>query len=69
MIDQHSIEIYTLGISCRNDNAGRHFVVVCLEDFSADSVKAAKIYSRRDFYKVSLINGHTSYYYRRILIE
>jgi AraC family transcriptional activator of pobA len=64
MIDQHSIEIYAPEITRRNEIAGGYFVAVRLEDFSAESVAATAIYSRKDFYKISLINGHTSYFYR-----
>jgi AraC family transcriptional regulator, transcriptional activator of pobA len=64
MIDQHSIELYAPEISTRVDNSGGYFVAVRLQDFSAESVAATAVYSRKDFYKISLINGHTSYYYR-----
>lgn len=64
MIDQHSIETYAPGISARKDNAGGYFVAVRLEDFSAASVAATAIYSRKDFYKISLIKGNASYYLR-----
>jgi AraC family transcriptional activator of pobA len=64
MIDQHSIGVYAPAILSQNDNAGGHFVAVRLEDLSAESVSATAIYSRKDFYKISLINGHASYHCR-----
>jgi AraC family transcriptional regulator, transcriptional activator of pobA len=64
MIEQHSIEVYAPAITSQNDHAGGYFVAVRLEDLSAESVSATAIYSRKDFYKISLINGHASYHYR-----
>ncbi len=64
MIDQHSIEIYAPSTYSKKNNSDGYFVAVRLEDFSAKSVAATAIYSRKDFYKISLINGHASYYYR-----
>ncbi|OKS86733.1 helix-turn-helix domain-containing protein [Mucilaginibacter polytrichastri] len=64
MIDQHSIDIYAPSILSQDNHKGGHFVAVHLEDFSAESVAATAIYSRKDFYKISLINGNTSYFYR-----
>lgn len=64
MIDRHSIEIYAPGIIERNDVAGGYFMAVRLEDFSAESVAATATYSRKDFYKITLINGNTSYFYQ-----
>ena len=64
MIDQHSIEVFAPEISDRNDLSGGNFVAVHLENFSAESAAASAVYSRKDFYKISLINGHTSYFHR-----
>lgn len=64
MIDQHSIETYAPEISDIKDNTGGYFVAVRLEDFSAASVAATAIYSRKDFYKISLISGNASYFHR-----
>lgn len=64
MIDQHAIEVYAPETFSRTDSAAGHFVAVRLEDFSAESVAATAVYSRKDFYKISLINGHASYFYR-----
>ncbi len=64
MIDQHAIEVFAPEIINRNDNGGGYFAAVRLQDFSQASVTATGIYSRKDFYKISLINGQASYYYR-----
>lgn len=49
--------------SDENSSAG-HFVAVRLDEFSADSVAATAVYTRKDFYKISLITGHASYHYQ-----
>jgi AraC family transcriptional activator of pobA len=64
MIDQHAIEVYVPGISKRDDVTGSYFAAVRLQDFSAESAAATAVYSRKDFYKISLIHGHCSYFYR-----
>ncbi|WP_158796929.1 AraC family transcriptional regulator [Pedobacter sp. L105] len=64
MIEQHSINVYAPEIGKTGDYFGGYFTAVRLDDFSAESVKATSVYSRKDFYKVSLITGHASYHYR-----
>jgi len=64
MIEQHSIKVFAPEMSSRNDNTGGYFVAVRLENFSAESVAATTVYSRKDFYKISLISGDASYFYR-----
>jgi AraC family transcriptional activator of pobA len=64
LMDQHSIETYAPEVSVQNNNAGGYFVAVRLEEFSVESLAATAVYSRKDFYKISLINGHSSYYYQ-----
>ncbi|TCC97956.1 AraC family transcriptional regulator [Pedobacter frigidisoli] len=64
MIEQHSIEVYAPSVSSPDNHVGGYFVAMRLEDFSAESAAATAIYSRKDFYKISLINGNTSYFYR-----
>lgn len=41
-----------------------HFIAVRLDEFSADSVAATAVYTRKDFYKISLITGHATYHYQ-----
>ncbi|RIV17914.1 AraC family transcriptional regulator [Fibrisoma montanum] len=38
--------------------------VIRLDDLSAESVAATAVYTRKDFYKISLITGHATYHYR-----
>lgn len=38
--------------------------VIRLDDLSADSMAATAVYTRKDFYKISLITGHATYHYR-----
>lgn len=64
MIEQHSIETYAPEIAAGKDHSGGYFAAVRLEDFSAKSVAATAIYSRKDFYKISLITGNASYFLR-----
>ncbi|MCE7064069.1 AraC family transcriptional regulator [Dyadobacter sp. CY326] len=63
-MDQHSIETYAPQLNGQHNNAGGYFVAVRLEEFSAASLAATAVYSRKDFYKISLINGHASYFYQ-----
>lgn len=51
-----------IGTPADNRNAG-HFVAVRLDDFSAESVAATAVYTRKDFYKISLITGHATYHH------
>ena len=64
MIEQHSIKNYAPEVPIRNDSTEGYFAAVRLEDFSAESAAASAVYSRKDFYKISLTNGHASYHYR-----
>lgn len=43
---------------------GGNFAAIRLDDFSAENLAATTIYSRKDFYKISLITGDATYYYR-----
>ncbi|GAA4317019.1 response regulator transcription factor [Mucilaginibacter gynuensis] len=51
--------------------SGGHFVALRLDDFTHENIAATTVYSRKDFYKISLITGHASYYYldKEYLIE
>ena len=43
---------------------GGNFAAVQLDYFSQEHVNATAVYSRKDFYKISLITGHATYHYR-----
>ncbi|WP_462264540.1 helix-turn-helix domain-containing protein [Mucilaginibacter sp.] len=62
MLEHHSIKTYAPEVSDRNDNTGGYFVAVQLKDFSEQSVAATAMYSRKDFYKISLITGQSTYH-------
>jgi AraC-like DNA-binding protein len=64
MIDQHSIATFAPGVSSQTDSAGGYFAAIRLENFSAESKAATEIYSRKDFYKITLTNGDATYYAR-----
>lgn len=65
------IEVQTLadyakslpGITGSEQNGAGHFAALRLDDFSAKSLAATTVYSRKDFYKISLITGHATYYH------
>lgn len=74
MVQQQTLSDYTSSVpaTVQSDqrNAG-YFAAVKLDDFSAESLSASKVYSRKDFYKISLITGHGIYHYldRKYLFE
>lgn len=43
---------------------GGNFAAILLHEFSDESLAATAVYSRKDFYKISLITGDATYYYR-----
>jgi len=64
MIPQQKIADYVNSdLITQRSPAGGHFVTVRLDDFSAESLVATTVYSRKDFYKISLITGHAAYFY------
>lgn len=67
MVQQQTLADYSSSLpeSIKNDHriAGS-FAAVRLDDFSAGSIEATGIYSRKDFYKITLATGHASFYYR-----
>ncbi|RUT67838.1 AraC family transcriptional regulator [Flavobacterium cupreum] len=64
MITQQTITDYvTSDLIAQRHSAGGHFVTVRLDDFSAESLEATTVYSRKDFYKISLVTGHAAYFY------
>ena len=67
MIQQQTLADYSSNLSgdITNDRRnGGHFAAVKLDDFSEKSLKSTTVYSRKDFYKISLITGHATYHYR-----
>lgn len=67
MVQQQTLGDYSSSLSASLQNEhriGGSFAAIRLDDFSEESVKATAIYSRKDFYKISLITGHATYYYR-----
>jgi len=66
MIEQQTLADYAppfYNTTNKNPNDG-HFVAIRLDDFSADNLIATAIYSRKDFYKISLITGDATYFYQ-----
>lgn len=66
MIQQQKLTDYTSSIPAdtRKQHAAGYFAAVRLDDLSAESMVATTIYSRKDFYKISLITGNATYHYR-----
>lgn len=64
MIEQHPISVYAPKLSNTANPAAGYFAAIRLDDFSAESLAATTVYSRKDFYKVSLINGNATYHTR-----
>lgn len=64
MIINQPIHVFAPDISEVKDHSGGYFAAVKLEEFSAESLAATASYSRKDFYKISLVTGNTSYFYQ-----
>lgn len=64
MIDTQPIHIFAPDLSAMKDPSAGYFAAVRLEEFSAESLAATASYSRKDFYKISLVTGKTSYFYQ-----
>lgn len=64
MIHTQPIHVFAPDIlEAKNPSAG-YFAAVRLEEFSVESLAATASYSRKDFYKISLVTGKTSYFYQ-----
>jgi hypothetical protein len=49
--------------SLRNEQRiGGYFVAIGLDEFSAESIEATSVYSRKDFYKIALATGHAIFH-------
>ncbi len=67
MVQQQTLADYASAIPLSPQEQQRgagFFAAVRLNDFSAESFAATTVYSRKDFYKISLITGNATYYYR-----
>lgn len=64
MIHTQPIHVFAPDISEAKDPSAGYFAAVRLEEFSAESLAATASYSRKDFYKISLVTGNTSYFYQ-----
>ncbi|MGN8067791.1 helix-turn-helix domain-containing protein [Mucilaginibacter sp. 22184] len=63
MINTQPIHVFAPDLLEAKDPSAGYFAAVRLEEFSADSLTATASYSRKDFYKISLVTGNTSYFY------
>jgi AraC family transcriptional regulator, transcriptional activator of pobA len=63
MIETHSINVFAPQLSAVKDPTAGYFAAVNLADFSKESLAASATYSRKDFFKISLITGNASYHY------
>ncbi|TLV02507.1 helix-turn-helix domain-containing protein [Dyadobacter luticola] len=64
MILTQPIQVFAPELSDVKDPTAGYFIAVRLDDFSEESLVASTVYSRKDFYKISLITGHSDYHYR-----
>ncbi|RYF97972.1 MAG: AraC family transcriptional regulator [Chitinophagaceae bacterium] len=66
MITQYSIKNFSTPLSPSggsDKSFSDNFTALRLEDLTHESIAATAQYSRKDFYKVSLISGDTTYHY------
>jgi len=64
MIQQQTLADYAPSINeTGKHSGGGHFVALRLDNFSDESLKSTTVYSRKDFYKISLLTGDATYYY------
>lgn len=47
-----------------SQHGGGYFAAIRLDDFTSEQLTATTIYSRKDFYKISLIKGDATYHYQ-----
>lgn len=64
MIINQPIHVFAPDLSATKDSSAGYFAAVRLEEFSAESLAATASYSRKDFYKISLVRGNASYFYQ-----
>ncbi len=64
MIQQQSLADYSSSApeAVKTDKrVGGNFAAIKLDEFSAESIEASSIYSRKDFYKITLATGHATF--------
>ncbi|MBG6234023.1 AraC-like DNA-binding protein [Pedobacter sp. CAN_A7] len=65
MVQQQTLDNYSSSVpeTVKTDKRiGGYFVAIKLDEFSAESIEASSIYSRKDFYKVTLATGHATFH-------
>lgn len=60
MIEQHTLKNYVKDIT-NMQHRGGYFVATRLDEFSPEALIASTTYSRKDFYKISLVQGDATY--------
>lgn len=66
MFQQQTLSDYSSSApgSLKNDQPlGGYFSAIRLDQFSAESIEATSVYSRKDFYKITLATGHAKFYH------
>lgn len=64
MVQQQTLADYVNTPPDSGSLNGGYFAAIRLHEFSDESLAATAVYSRKDFYKISLITGDATYYYR-----
>ncbi|WP_051664218.1 helix-turn-helix domain-containing protein [Dyadobacter crusticola] len=64
MIETQPIQLFAPELSEVKDPTAGYFVAVRLDDFSEESLAASLVYSRKDFYKITLATGPSEYHHR-----
>lgn len=65
MVHQQTLADYSSSApeSLKNDQRiGGYFVAIRLDEFSAESIEAKSVYSRKDFYKITLATGNAIFH-------
>jgi AraC family transcriptional activator of pobA len=65
MIQNQTLADYSSSVpeAVKSDHRiGGHFVAISLDEFSAESIEATSVYSRKDFYKITLATGHATFH-------
>ena len=67
MFQQQTLADYPVSsreLNVNGHSTGGYFSAALLENFCAESLAATMVYSRKDFYKISLVTSHATLYYR-----
>ena len=65
MVQQQTLADYSSSVpeEVKTDTRlGGYFVAIKLDEFSAESIEASNIYSRKDFSKITLATGHATFH-------